>query len=102
MPNINKLTKKKKIKTKKLTNLPAKLKPVKSSPVDYYNCLLLKAQNDWMDPTTGKKKKITQSCQDCKTNAPQVNQIRTKEISKLITSYHQVGESLKKLLKPIK
>jgi len=55
-----------------------------------------------VDPTTGKKKKITACCSDCKTNAPQVNQIRTQEISKLITSYHQVGESLKKLLKPIK
>jgi len=106
MPKIDKLKKtKKKPKSKKLTNLPLptkKIKRVKSSPVDYYNCLLLKAQNDWTDPTTGKKKKITACCSDCKTNAPAVNQIRTQEINKLITSYHQVGESLKKLLKPIK
>ena len=107
MPNISKLPKRKKpkTKTKKLTNLPLptkKTKKVKSSPVDYYNCLLLKAQNDWTDPTTGQKKKITACCKDCKTKAPQVNQIRNSEISKLITSYHQVGESLKKLLKPLK
>jgi hypothetical protein len=93
MPNL--LKPKKIKKTKKLTNLPAKIKSAKTSPVDYYNCLLLKAQ-------TGKKEKITQSCKDCKVNAPKVNQIRNSEISKLITSYHQVGESLKKLLKPIK
>jgi hypothetical protein len=97
-----KKTPKKIKKTKKLTNLPTKVKKTKSSPVDYYNCLLTKAQNDWYDPLTGKKKKITTCCSDCKTNAPAVNQIRTQEISKLITSYHQVGESLKKLLKPIK
>ena len=103
MPRIEKTKKQsKKTKTKKLTNLPTKLKPTKHSPVDYYNCLLLKAQNDWTDPTTGKKKKISACCKDCKVNAPQVNKNRTQEISKLITSYHQVGESLKKLLKPIK
>jgi len=101
MPNILKPKKKLK-KSKKLTNLPAKIKSPKTSATDYYNCLLTKAQNDWVDSTTGKKKKITACCKDCKTNAPQVNQIRTQEISKLITSYHQVGESLKKLLKPIK
>ena len=108
MPKIDQVKKKVAKKatakpTKKLA-LPTlkKTKSVKPSPIDYYNCLLLKAQNAWMDPKTGKKKKITQCCQDCKTNAPQVNQIRTQEISKLITSYHQVGESLKKLLKPIK
>jgi hypothetical protein len=55
-----------------------------------------------MDPATGKKKKITACCSNCKTKAPQLNQIRTQEISQLITAYHQVGESLKKLLKPIK
>jgi hypothetical protein len=47
MPNIDKIKKTKtKKKSKKLTNLPAKLKSAKSSPVDYYNCLLTKAQND--------------------------------------------------------
>lgn len=55
-----------------------------------------------MDAATGKKTKITQCCKDCKVNAPQVNKNRTQEISKLITAYHQVGESLKKLLKPLK
>ena len=55
-----------------------------------------------MDPTTGKKKKITTCCSDCKTNAPKIQAIREQEITKLITSYHQVGECLKKLLKPIK
>lgn len=99
MPKIDKPKKKKIIK---LTNLPIKTKSAKPSPVDYYNCLLVKAQQDWHDPITGKKKKITACCKDCKVNAPKVNQIRNSEISKLITSYHQVGESLKKLLKPIK
>ncbi len=99
MPRIEKPKKIK--KTKKLTNLPTKKSP-KSSPIDYYNCLLVKAQQDWYDPITGKKKKITACCKDCKVQAPKVNQIRNSEISKLITSYHQVGESLKKLLKPIK
>ena len=48
MPNIRKKpkTQTKSKKTKKLTNLPTKLKSTKTSPVDYYNCLLLKAQND--------------------------------------------------------
>jgi hypothetical protein len=50
MPNISKIpVKKKKSKSKKSTNLPTltkKTKKVKSSPIDYYNCLLLKAQND--------------------------------------------------------
>ena len=43
MPKIEKTKNK---KTKKLTNLPIKTKTSKVSPVDYYNCLLLKAQND--------------------------------------------------------
>ena len=105
MPNINKLSKKKQIKkTKKLTNLPVptKSKKTKSSPIEYYNCLLTKAQNDWLDPVTGKKKKITACCKDCRTNAPALNRVREQEISKLIVSYHQVGECLSKLLKPIK
>lgn len=47
MPNISKIRKTKKVtkvaksKLTKKTNLPAK-----PSSVDYYNCLLLKAQND--------------------------------------------------------
>jgi hypothetical protein len=55
-----------------------------------------------MDSTTGKKEKITRCCKDCKTQAPILNQQRQQEISKLIVSYHQVGESLKRLLKPLK
>ena len=102
MPKIDKVKKTK----KKSTNLPVAIKATKtkakSSPVDYYNCLLVKAQQDWYDPQTGKKKKITQCCKDCKTNAPTLNKQRQTEINKLIVSYHQVGESLKKLLKPIK
>ena len=46
MPNISKLPIKKKKKSKKLTNLPTKIKSTKTSPVDYYNCLLTQAQND--------------------------------------------------------
>jgi len=108
MPRIEKTKKKgqslpKKLKkTKKLTNLPTKVKKSKSSPVGYYNCLLTKAQNDWLDPTTGKKKKITTCCQDCKTNAPALNQVREQELNKLVTAYRQVGDSLSRLLKPIK
>ena len=104
MPNISKLPKKKLKKTKKLTNLPlpTKTKKTKSSPIDYYNCLLLKAHHDWTDPTTGKKKKITACCKDCKTKAPILNQQRQQELNKLITSYRQVGDSLSKLLKPLK
>ena len=93
-----------KVKKLKKTNLPVvkTTKKPKPSPVDYYHCLLTKAQQDWFDPTTGKKKKISACCKECKTNAPKINQIRNSEITKLITSYHQVGESLKRLLKPLK
>ena len=101
MPRIEK-TKKKIKKTKKLTNLPTKVKKSKSSPIDYYNCLLTKAQNDWLDPVTGKKKKITTCCKDCKTNAPALNKARGQELNKLVAAYHQLGDSLSKLLKPLK
>ena len=107
MPKIEKAKKKKAPKpvtkpTKKLS-LPTlkKTKSTKPSPVDYYNCLLTKAQTDWYDPTTGQKSKITACCKDCKLNAPKLQAVRTQEVQKLITSYQQVGESLKKLLKPI-
>ena len=109
MPRIEKTKKKaprlqrsKIKKPKKLTNLPTKVKKTKSSPVDYYNCLLTKAQNDWLDPVTGKKKKITACCKDCKTKAPSLNRIREQELHKLVIAYRQVGDSLSKLLKPIK
>jgi len=104
MPNISKIKKKSKKtkKTQQLTNLPTKVKKTKPSPVDYYNCLLLKARNDWLDPTTGKKKKITTCCQDCKTKAPALNRVREQELTKLVVAYRQVGDSLSKLLKPLK
>jgi hypothetical protein len=44
MPKLNKM--KKKPKTKKLTNLPTKMKKTKTNSIEYYNCLLTKAQND--------------------------------------------------------
>jgi hypothetical protein len=104
MPKIDKPKKKKVAQpaTKKLS-LPTlkKTKTTKSHPVDYYNCLLTKAQTGWHDPQTGTKKKITACCKDCKINAPKLQAHRQQEIGKLITSYQQVGESLKKLLKPI-
>lgn len=99
MPHIIKPKKIK--KTKKLTNLSPKTKAPKSSPVDYYNCLLTYANQGWAD-AQGTKKKLAACCKECKSQAPKVNEVRQQEIGKLITSYHQVGESLKKLLKPIK
>ena len=79
----------------------SKTKKTKTSSIAYYNCLLTSAQQGWYDPTTGKKNKITTCCKDCKLNAPKINEQRTQEVKKLILSYHQVGDSLKKLLKPI-
>ena len=100
MPQIDKV---KKTKSKKLLPVvKTTKKKTKTSSAGYYNCLLLKAQNDWLDPITGKKKKITACCKDCKTNAPVLNRQRELELNKLITSYRQVGDSLSKLLKPIK
>jgi len=78
-----------------------KTKKTKTSPAEYYNCLLTKAQNDWWDPQTGKKKPITACCKECKAQAPILNETRKKELEKLITSYRQVGDSLSKLLKPV-
>ena len=95
MPKIEKVKK----------NLPVVLKTTKprpkKDPVSYYHCLLTKAQTGWKD-ATGAKKKITACCKECKLNAPALNEQRSLELKKLITSYQQVGESLKKLLKPIK
>jgi hypothetical protein len=101
MPNIIKPKK----KTKKKINLPTPAKTpkkIKTSPIDYYNCLLTSAQQNWQDPKTGKKKKITACCSDCKLNAPAITSQRTQEIKKLVVSYKQVGDSLAKLLQPIK
>ena len=102
MPKITKT------KKKNVTNLPAPVKTTKKktsvkkhSAIDYYNCLLTQAQNDWFDPQTGQKKKIAACCKDCKNKAPILNQHRQAELEKLITSYKQVGDSLSRLLKPI-
>ena len=106
MPRIEKPKKNK--TPQKLTNLPTptksrpKTKKTQTDPISYYNCLLLKAQQDWYDPNSGKKQKIHACCKKCKVNAPVLNKQRTQEIQKLILSYQQVGDSLKKLLRPIK
>ena len=99
-------------KVKKKLNLPGKPRPIKKkttrspthskhSTIDYYNCLLTQAQNDWFDPQTGKRKKITACCKDCKLKAPSLNSQRQQEIQQLIISYRQVGNSLSKLLRPV-
>jgi len=93
MPNIKNLP----VRTTKKT----KTKRAKQSPVDYYNCLLTQAQQNWKDPTTGSKKKITSCCKECKNKAPALREQRTKEVQKLITAYQQVGESLTNLLRPL-
>lgn len=80
MPNIEKTKKKKLLPVvAKTTKKKTKSKP---SPVEYYNCLLTQAQNNWYDPTTGTKKKITACCRDCKTKAPLLNQQRQQELKK--------------------
>ena len=110
MPRIDKPKKIKKVNKKvpklvatkptpKLTNLPTKTKKIKSSPVDYYNCLMNYAQQGFAE--AGKKQKIHSCCKKCKVSAPSLNKQREQELTKLITSYSQVGESLKKLLQPI-
>ena len=73
----------------------------KSSPTDYYNCLLNYSQQGFYDPIENKKLKIHACCKKCKLSAPSLNNQREKELVKLITSYQQVGDSLKKLLKPL-
>jgi|ERR1044071_2455807 hypothetical protein len=111
MPNLSKVKKnKKKPKSKvtkttkvaqpKLTKPPKNL-PVKHSPVDYYNCLLNYSQQDFYDPVENKKLRIHACCKKCKQRAPSLNNLRSQELKKLITAYQQVGDSLKKLLKPI-
>ena len=107
MPNINKPGKKikKTNRTPKLgvaKSIKKSNLPTKQSPIDYYNCLLTAVQQDWYDPVTGKKQKITACCRKCKLNAPSLSKRRTAEVKKLIISYQQVGDSLKKLLQPLK
>lgn len=105
MPNIIKDKPKKKFIRKKTPLTVPKPRPApkstKSSTPDYYHCLLNYANQNWHSPLTGQKQKITACCKDCKMNAPVLNHQRDKELVKLISSYKQVGESLKKLLKPL-
>ena len=104
-PKVKKKTTPKKVVKQKKTALavvPSLKSPrTKHSALDYYNCLLTYANQGWHHPVTGEKKRITACCKDCKTNAPSLNSQREKELVKLITSYQQVGDSLKKLLKPL-
>lgn len=103
-PKSTQRSKVKKIKStlqsKKVSLVPAKVRPKSSTP-DYYNCLLNYAQQGFYDAQAGKKLKIHACCKKCKLTAPNLNSQRDKELVKLITSYKQVGESLAKLLKPI-
>jgi len=108
MPNIDKVkkTKTKKKKTKKPTNLPVAVKKNKTAPkkdvIAYYNCLLTQAQQNFLDSQTGTKKKITACCQECKSKAPNLSAQRDQEVKKLVVAYKQVGDSLTKLLQPLK
>jgi len=110
MPRIIKTTSPLKPKVKKTKKSPkalAKVQPKlkthspksKSSPVDYYHCLMNYAQQGFYDE--GKKQKIHACCKKCKLTAPSLNAQRDQELVKLITSYKQVGDSLAKLLKPV-
>lgn len=72
----------------------------KSSPIDYYECLMNYAQQGFYDSQEGKMK-IHSCCKKCKQLAPSLNNQRDKELVKLINSYKQVGNSLAKLLKPL-
>ena len=97
-PKIKKV-KPKKVKKSALVLAPKATRSKNAS--DYYHCLLTYANQNWYSPE-GKKKKITACCKDCKQNAPALNSQRDQELVKLITSYKQVGDSLAKLLQPIK
>jgi len=103
MPRIEKPKKNK--TPQKLTNLPtptkSNSKKIKASPTEYYNCLLSYAQQGFYDANEGKKQKIHACCKKCKLQASDLNYQRDSEVAKLITSYKQVGDSLKKLLRPI-
>lgn len=103
-PKIKKKTLSPKVKPKKkpsktltLTRTTPRSKP---SPTDYYNCLLNYSQQGFYDES-GKKLKIHACCKKCKLLAPSLNSQRDKELVKLISSYQQVGDSLKKLLRPL-
>jgi len=87
------------LKTKSAKNTKPRSAHPKSSPIDYYHCLMNYAQQGFYDE--GKKQKIHACCKKCKSTAPALNQQRDQELVKLITSYKQVGDSLAKLLKPV-
>ena len=90
-------------KTAKHSVKISKTKPrSKKDTLAYYNCLMNYAQQGFYDPSESKKLKIHACCKKCKLNAPALNNLRVKEVVKLITSYKQVGDSLTKLLQPIK
>ena len=77
---------------KKLTeNLPAKLPRNPHHAEGYYQCLCQASQ-------AGLKGSITKLTKQCKINSPAVLQTRQQEIAKIMSSYHQIGESLAKLL----
>ena len=87
---------------KKSASKTSRSPKVKSSPIDYYNCLMNYARQGFYDTNEGQKLKIHSCCKKCKLSAPTLNNQRDKEVVKLITSYKQVGDSLAKLLQPIK
>lgn len=101
VPTSKSLVKSKPKKTKVKTLVKPRSAHSKENAVAYYNCLLTASQQGWYDPVTGKKQKITACCKNCKLNAPKLQEQRTQEVKKLILSYQQVGDSLKKLLQPI-
>src|SRR6266516_7230998 len=110
MPNIDKVkktkTKKKKGASLPKNHLPVAVKKAKTAPkkdvIAYYNCLLTQAQQNFLDSQTGTKKKITACCQECKSKAPNLSAQRDQEVKKLVVAYKQVGDSLTKLLQPLK
>jgi hypothetical protein len=77
---------------KKLTpNLPTKPARDPQHAEGYYQCLCQASKN-------GLKGSITKLTSQCKINSPAVIQARQQEITKIMSSYWQIGESLGKLL----
>ena len=98
MPRIDKAKKLKKAKRKlvpQATKPTKKLTLPKKNPSAYYGCLYEQAQ-------AGFPNKITACCQKCKHQGTALAALRNQEIKTLVTAYQQVGQSLKKLLQPIK
>ena len=101
MPRITKNNLPKKVKSNKSRPKKSSSRSkTKHSPIDYYNCLLTYANQNWHDKG-GTKKKITACCKDCKMHAPVLRKQRDQEIQKAVNAYKEMGESLTKLLKPI-